>query len=133
MKEVKVEGLSEYNELSERLEMLDVKMGIVWEDKEALEKDHARMREEETALIERRYDCGEKVVAKHQFWADKEMRSVAKIIRVPNARLSLAYIVSVPGEEDHEYHTSSVGFLMRFPIPITEEHYNDIYNKFKNN
>ena len=129
MAEIKVEGLAEYNERENNMNELNRRICILYEDKYAIEKECRRLSDEATKMSEERFLWGDKAVKAHSFWTNEGNTEVAKIIRLPDAHFSLAYIVSSASEEEHEYHTTSVGFLMRYPVPITEEE----YNKKRNN
>lgn len=133
MKEVKVEGLERYNELEARITEVTKELKRLWEDKKAIERDTEQAKKKASDLKSAQYDCGDEVVARHKFWSDEGGHKIGKIIRVPDSCFSLAYILTQADGYEHEFHTSSIGFLMNFPVPITEEDYNEIYDKFKNN
>ena len=78
---------------------------------------------------------GNAVLGKELFKANDSLQSVTKEIYGCNGegRSQDIYIIDTPGindseGKDNEYLSSSLGVLYSYPIPITEEKYNEIYN-----
>ena len=79
-----------------------------------------------------RYEIALKILNEHKYWAcRKDFKSIAKLDKI-DGKYGARFLVT--GEEgiDKPHYSSTYGMIANYPIPITEEKYNEIYNNYKN-
>ena len=116
---VELQSVSDWKEHERKTKEIERRLRVIEEEKEALVNALGVLRKD-------RYKYSDIAIDEHKFWASEDMKSIAKI--VPNKYWDFAFLVSNKEEKDKEYLSSSLGVLYGYPIPITEEKYNEIYN-----
>ena len=116
---VELQSVSDWKEHERKTKEIERRLRVIDEEKEALVNALDVLRKD-------RYKYSDIAIDKHKFWASEDMKSIAKI--VPNKYWDFAFLVSNKEGKDNEYLSSSLGVLYSYPIPITEEKYNEIYN-----
>ena len=116
---VELQSVSDWKEHERKTKEIERRLCIINEEKEALVKTLYALRKD-------RYKYSNIAIDEHKFWASKDMKSIAKIVYDKYGEFT--FLVSNKEGKDKEYHSSSLGVLYSYPIPITEEKYNEIYN-----
>ena len=115
----------EYDDISKQLKILD-------EDLCALKDKIKRLSDRRYELHENDlYEAAFKVVSEHKYWArDKDFSAVAKVDKIEGKR-SACFLVTGDEGIDRPHYSSTAGVIYNYPVPITEEKYNEVYNWYK--
>lgn len=116
---VELQSISDWKEHERKTKEVEKRLRIVEEERKALIDTLDKLRKDI-------YKYPDIAIKKHKYWAGEDMQSIAKIVL--DEYHSWAFLISNKDEKDGRRFSSSLGVLYNYPIPITEEKYNEIYN-----
>lgn len=117
--------LDDFNNYTKRLQEVERTLSILEEDKKALIKELEELRDGYY------YKSPFAALKCSKYWSSDNFKHIARIDKI-DGDAYIHYTVSWPEKLDQEYTSSSLGILMRHPVPITEEKYKELYNNIKN-
>jgi len=126
---VALESLEGFNELEREYDKLSKEI-------RKLEEDEVAIKEKLKELVDKRfkiqqedmYDAAIKAVDGHMYWAvNTNFHQVAKIDK-RSPRYYVRFLVTGKKGVDIPHSSSPVGVIYNYPIPITEEKYNEVRN-----
>ena len=130
---VKLDSLAEYEATEKEYHDTIKEMNIIDEEIIALNDKKSRLKKDRDKLDKNRYNTALKVVNEHKFWTlDKKFSAVAKVDKI-ETEYYVKFLVTSEKGVDRQYSSSAAGVLINYPIPITEEKYNEIYTQYKGN
>lgn len=118
---IKLASVEKYFEEDKRRREIRQKLTLLREEEKALEKELDKLDRD-------RYKNPTKAVTENMFWTDESFSSVAKIDKVYSDAW-LCYTCTDKNVIDKKLSTSSMGIIMRYPVPITKEKYNELRKK----